>query len=87
MELKEIIEISRQKIIETHNAFFGDHPEVAEKYLFIHKYFMVIALTLPTAVQTHGDRIREKPRAEDNRKRCFYSRNAYTARTYKREKN
>ena len=44
MELRKIIEISRLKIIETHNAFYAGHPEVAENYLveahdFLHKYF------------------------------------------------
>lgn len=33
MELKEIIEISRQKIIEAHNAFYAGHPDVAKSYL------------------------------------------------------
>jgi len=33
MELKEVIEISRQKIIEAHNAFYAGHPDVAKSYL------------------------------------------------------
>ncbi|HUU17604.1 MAG TPA: hypothetical protein VMW72_10680 [Sedimentisphaerales bacterium] len=48
MELKKIIEISRQKIIETHNAFYAGHPEVAKSYLvetynLLYKYFRVLS--------------------------------------------
>ena len=48
MELKKIIEISRQKIIETHNAFYAGHPEVAKSYLvetynLLCKYFRVLS--------------------------------------------
>ena len=33
MKLKEIIEISKQKIIEAHNAFYAGQPDVAKSCL------------------------------------------------------
>ena len=56
MELKKLVDNSRTKIIEAHNAFYAEHHDVAENCLvethnFLHEYFKM-PLEVPVLAET-----------------------------------
>jgi len=68
MELKEVIEILRQKIIEAHNAFYAGHPDVAKSYLVeAHNFLQLVSpepdITELADTETPLEGLRDQERA------------------------
>ena len=68
MNLKQIIEISRQKIIEAHNAFYAGHPDVAKSYLIeTHNLLQLVSpepdITEPADTETPLEGLKDQERA------------------------